>query len=142
MNQQKRYIAGIALASMITVCVLTGGNATSAVKARADAKDDQRQLRHVVMFKFKETASAKQVKAIEDAFRSLPKKINTISGFEWGTDVSVEDLADGFTHCFFVTFKTQEGLKEYLPHEAHQAFVALLKPHLDKVLVFDYWARK
>jgi len=54
----------------------------------------------------------------------------------------VEDLADGFTHCFFVTFKTQEGLKAYLPHEAHQDFVALLKPHLDKVLVFDYWARK
>ena len=66
MNQQKRYIAGIALASMITVCVLTGGNATSAVKARADAKNDQRQLRHIVMFKFKESASAKEVKAIDE----------------------------------------------------------------------------
>ena len=83
MDQQKRCIAGIALASMITVCVLTGGIATSAGKARADSKQDQRQLRHVVMFKFKESASAKQVEAIEDAFRTLPKKIDTISGFEW-----------------------------------------------------------
>ena len=142
MDQRKRVFSGLGLVAMITVQVLTGGIATSAEKAGADAKQGQRQLRHIVMFKFKEGASAKQVKAIEDAFRALPKKIDTITGFEWGTDVSVEDLADGFTHCFCVTFKTQEGLKAYLPHEAHQSFVALLKPHLDKVLVFDYWARK
>ena len=142
MNQRERFIAGIALAAMITACALTGGSAISAGKAGADAKNDHRQLRHIVMFKFKEGASAKQVKVIEDAFRALPKKIDTITGFEWGTDVSVEDLADGFTHCFCVTFKTQEGLKTYLPHAAHQAFVALLTPHLDKVLVFDYWTRK
>lgn len=142
MDQRKRFIAGMGLVAIITLCLLPDGNVTSAGKARVDAKNAQRQLRHVVMFKFKQSASAKQVKSIEDAFRALPTKIDTISGFEWGTDVSVEDLADGFTHCFFVTFKTQEGLKAYLPHEAHQAFVALLKPHLDKALVFDYWARK
>ena len=142
MDQRKRLIAALGLVAVIMCGVFTAGVTTSAAKAEADTKKDQRQLRHVVMFKFKQSASAKQVKAIEDAFRALPAKIDTISGFEWGTDVSVEDLADGFTHCFFVTFKTQEGLKAYLPHAAHQEFVALLKPHLDKALVFDYWARK
>jgi hypothetical protein len=29
-----------------------------------------------------------------------------------------------------------------LPHPAHQAFVEVLKPHLDKVLVLDYWSKK
>jgi len=142
MGEQKRWMVAMSLVAVMACCVFTDSFTTPAAKAGADTKKDQRQLRHVVLFKFKESASAKQVKAIEDAFRALPAKIDTISGFEWGTDVSVEDLADGFTHCFFVTFKTQEGLKEYLPHQAHQDFVALLKPHLDKVLVFDYWARK
>jgi len=142
MGERKRWMVATSLVALMACAVFTDGFTTPAAKAGADTKKEQRQLRHVVLFKFKESASAKQVKAIEDAFRALPTKIDTISGFEWGTDVSVEDLADGFTHCFFVTFKTQEGLKAYLPHEAHQDFVALLKPHLDKVLVFDYWARK
>ena len=142
MGEQKRWMVAMSLVAIMACCVFTDSFTTPTAKAGADTKKEQRQLRHVVLFKFKESASAKQVKAIEDAFRALPTKIDTISGFEWGTDVSVEDLADGFTHCFFVTFKTQEGLKAYLPHKAHQDFVALLKPHLDKVLVFDYWARK
>jgi hypothetical protein len=27
-----------------------------------------------------------------------------------------------------------------LPHPAHKDFVELLKPHLDKAMVIDYWA--
>ena len=62
--------------------------------------------------------------------------------FEWGPSESVEGLNDGFTHCFLVTFADKEGLEVYIPHEDHQAFVALLKPSLEKVFVFDYTARK
>ena len=99
-------------------------------------------LRHVVLFAFKEGTSEADVKAIEDAFRALPKKIPQIKGFEWGTDVSVENLAQGYTHCFFVTFDSEEGRAAYLPHPDHKAFGAVLGPHLEKVLVIDYWAAK
>ena len=34
----------------------------------------------------------------------LPSKIDAIKDFEWGTNNSPENLAQGFTHCFFVTF--------------------------------------
>ncbi|MFP6617765.1 MAG: Dabb family protein [Pirellulaceae bacterium] len=141
MKSSTRQVPGLGMA-MIAMVVMTCGMAISDDKGAAKSKQDQRQLRHVVMFKFKEGTSASQVKTIEDAFRGLTGKIDTIVDFEWGTDVSVEDLADGFTHCFLVTFHTQAGLNAYLPHEAHQGFVAVLKPHLDKVLVVDYWARK
>ncbi len=30
----------------------------------------------------------------------------------------------------------------YLPHPEHTAFVNLLKPHLEKAVVVDYWAGK
>lgn len=98
--------------------------------------------RHVVLFKFKESATPEQVQSVETAFKALPSKIDTITGFEWGTNVSPEGKDEGFTHCFFVTFKDKAGLEVYLPHPDHKAFGALLRPILDKVLVLDYIAQK
>lgn len=97
--------------------------------------------RHVVLFKFKDSATPEQVKAVEESFKALKSKIDTIVDFEWGTNVSPEGKADGFTHCFFVTFKDKAGLEVYLPHPAHKEFGAGLRGILDKVLVVDYIAR-
>lgn len=97
--------------------------------------------RHVVLFKFKSTATPAQVKAIEVAFAELAEKVDTVRGFEFGADVSPEGKADGFTHCFVVTFENKAGLEKYLPHPAHQEFVSKLLPILDKVLVVDYVAK-
>ena len=97
--------------------------------------------RHVVFFKFKETASTKQVQSLEKAFIGLVGKIDTVKAFEWGTNVSPEGLNDGFTHCFLVTFADKKGLETYLPHPEHQAFVSKLKPLLEKVCVIDYIAK-
>lgn len=97
-------------------------------------------LRHVVLFKFKDDAAAVDINAVEDAFRALPAEIDFIRDFEWGVDVSVEDIAQGFTHCFFVTFASAADRDAYLPHPAHTRFGDLLRPFLDKVLVIDYWA--
>ena len=98
--------------------------------------------RHVVFFKFKDSATPAEVQGIESAFLELTKKVNTVTAFEWGTNVSPEGLNDGFTHCFLVTFKDKAGLEAYLPHEAHKAFGAKLQPILEKALVFDYTAKK
>ena len=102
----------------------------------------EKMLRHVVLFKFKDTSSAESIDSIETAFRTLPEKIKEIKDFEWGTDVSVENLQQGFTHCFFVSFENEAGREVYLPHPDHQAFVNLASPHIDKVLVVDYFSQK
>src|SRR6266481_4947032 len=81
-------------------------------------------LRHVVLFKFKAEATKEQIQEIVAGFQALPKKIDGIAAFEWGTDVSPEKLADGFTHCFVVTFKDAKARDAYLPHQAHKEFVA------------------
>ena len=103
---------------------------------------DSEVLRHVVLFKFKDTSSSQQIKEVVDTFRALPGKVDEISDFEWGTDVSVENLQQGFTHCFFVTFRCEADRAAYLPHPAHKQFGKILGPHLDKVLVIDHWATK
>ncbi len=99
-------------------------------------------LRHTVLFKFKDGASAADIQKVEQAFAQLPSKIKEIEDFEWGLNNSPENLNQGFTHCFFVSFKSEKDRAVYLPHPAHSAFVEVLKPHLDKVLVIDYWAKK
>ena len=107
-----------------------------------NAQNSEKMLRHVVLLKFKDASSATDIKKVEDAFRALPSKISTIKSFEWGKNNSPENLNQGFTHCFFVGFSREKDREVYLPHPEHKAFVAVLSPHLDKVLVIDYWAEK
>ncbi|HEX5667773.1 MAG TPA: Dabb family protein [Chitinophagaceae bacterium] len=113
---------------------------TSLAAVQAQKKTDAKMLRHVVLFKFKDGTSPADVKKVEEAFGKLPSQITEIAGYEWGTNNSPENLNQGFTHCFFVSFRSEKDRGVYLPHPAHQAFVDVLKPHLDKVLVIDYWA--
>ncbi|WP_276167645.1 Dabb family protein [Zobellia alginiliquefaciens] len=98
-------------------------------------------LRHVVLFKFKPGTSAEDIKKVEDAFSALPSKIPQIVGYEWGLNNSPEGLNDGFTHCFFLTFNSEEDRAIYLPHPDHKAFGEVLGPHLGGVLVVDYWSK-
>ncbi len=106
-----------------------------------NAPEPVQVLRHVVLLKFKDDTTAADVRRIENAFAALPSKIDLIQDFEWGTDISVENLADGFTHCFFVTFLSEQDRDAYIPHPEHKKFGELLGPHLDKVLVIDYWVK-
>ena len=99
-------------------------------------------VRHVVLFQFKDGTSPEDIRKIEAAFQALPSKIPQIVGFEWGTNISPENKADGFTHCFFLTFKDVKDRDAYLPHPAHKAFGKVLRPHLKKVLVIDYVAKE
>lgn len=101
-----------------------------------------RVLRHVVLLAFTPEATADDIRGVERAFAALPGQIDAIRDFEWGRDVSIEGKAEGFTHCFFVTFADEAGRAVYLPHPAHAAFGQILRPHLAKVLVLDYWTER
>jgi len=98
-------------------------------------------LRHVVLLRFRSTATTAAIAACERAFVALGEQIDAVRALEWGTDISPEGLAQGFTHCFLLTFDDAAGRDAYLPHPAHQAFVSQLQPLLDGVLVLDYAAR-
>jgi len=103
------------------------------------AQGTGKKLRHVVMYKFKESATPAQVQEVIETFAALPSKIDTIVDFERGTNVSPEGKSDGFTHVFVVTFRDEKGRDAYLVHPAHQAYVNVVKDRREKVVVFDYW---
>lgn len=116
-------------------------NATSDANEVAveQTEEQARQLRHVVLFSFKETATAAEVQQVEDAFANLAVEIDEIIDFEWGLNNSPENINKGFTHCFFVTFESEEARDQYLVHPKHKEFGALVGPVIEDVLVVDYW---
>ncbi len=123
----------------IMIGLLLGLFASCLTTSQVGAVNKEKSVyRHVVMFQFNEEVSKAQVTEVEDAFMALQGKIDTIVDIEYGTNVSPEELNDGLTHCFLVTFKNKAGLEVYLPHAAHQKFVELVKPRLEKVMVIDY----
>jgi hypothetical protein len=106
-----------------------------APETTSNTKEMKKQLRHVVIFKFKESSTPEDIKEVENAFGKLPSEIKEIKAYEWGLNNSPEGLNKGFTHCFLVTFDSEEDRAIYLPHPAHKAFVEVLSPHLDDVMV-------
>jgi hypothetical protein len=125
---------------LIATLALFGSMAFASSESETQAP--KKVLRHIVLFKFKDKATAAQIKEVETAFRKLPSQIKEIKGFEWGKNNSPEGLDQGLTHAFFLTFDSEADRAIYLPHPAHKAFGKILGPYLDKAVVVDYWAEK
>jgi len=125
-----------------TVHLNAAGNRFVAERMLEAVEATGKLLRHVVLFKFKPEVTPAEVQEVVTAFVGLKGKIDLIEDFEWGTDVSVENLAAGFTHCFIGSFRDAAARDTYLPHPAHLEFVKLVGPRVDKVLVVDYWANR
>ena len=97
--------------------------------------------RHIVLFKFFAITTPETVAKIESAFRALCAELPFVNDFEYGRNSSPENLNDGFTHCFIVTFANSQDRDQYLPHPAHQAFcIKYLDENLEKVCVVDFTA--
>ena len=106
------------------------------------AKPAAAPYRHVVLFKFKDDAPPEKVRAIVEAFKALKTKLPAVKSLEWGTNVSPENLNQGFTHIFTLTFASKEALeKGYLHEPAHKEFGTMLGGVLDKALVVDFVAQ-
>ncbi|RXG14192.1 stress responsive alpha/beta barrel protein [Leeuwenhoekiella aestuarii] len=124
---------------LIGLLIFTSCKDMNSEAKEAVTKQTEEQLRHVVLFSFKETAKPAEVEKVEAAFANLAVEIDEIKAFEWGLNNSPENLNKGFTHCFFVTFTSEQDRDSYLVHPKHQEFGAMLGPVLEDVLVVDYW---
>ncbi len=107
----------------------------------ATSKKFKGHLRHVVSFKFKETASKEDIHKIEEAFRALKTKIPQILTFEAGLNNSPEGLNKGCSHGWILTFDSEKGRDAYLVHPDHQEFGKLVRPWVADVFVIDFWAK-
>jgi hypothetical protein len=128
------------MAWSLVLCWFAVGAVLVSAAARGNAAEDQKVLRHIVLYKFKDGLPAAEVQEVVDTFTALPSKIDTIVDFEHGMNVSPEGKSEGLTHAFVVSFRDEAGRDAYLKHPAHLAYVDVVKNRREKVVVFDYWA--
>ncbi|MDO1446000.1 Dabb family protein [Rhodocytophaga aerolata] len=97
-------------------------------------------VRHVVVFKYKPSATEAQIKQVTDAFGGLKSKIPGITAFEHGINNSPEGKNLGFTHVYMLTFEDAKSRDTYLPHPEHKKFGELLGKLgiMEDVFVVDY----
>jgi hypothetical protein len=85
-----------------------------------------KEVKHIVVFKYKSTATAAQIEEVTAAFGALKNKISGITSFEYGINNSPENLNKGFTHVYLLTFTDARARDQYLPHPEHKKFGELL----------------
>ena len=140
-DRTTRYFPSPKEMNLFTICTLgLLGLSLSAFAADAPAKNGK--LRHVVAFKFKDTATPEKIKEVEKGFRALKDKISVVVSIEAGTNISKENFDKGFTHGFIVTFKSEKDRDAYLVHAEHKKFVDLALPSVADVFVLDFWGTK
>lgn len=101
-------------------------------------KDDQ--VRHVVVFKYKPSATDEQIQKVTKAFGDMKNTIPGIVAFEHGVNDSPENKNLGFTHVYMITFENAKARDQYLPHPEHKKFGQLLGQLnvLEDAFVVDY----
>ncbi len=109
------------------------------VLTQSQAQSTQKELKHIVLFTFKSSSSAASIDSVVKAFNHLYGTVPQVKKMEWGLNMSPEHLDQGFTHCFALTFNSEKDLADYQQNPAHKAFQTILKPHMDKVFVVDYF---
>ena len=97
-------------------------------------------VRHVVVFKYRPSATPEQIREVTTAFRALKDRIPGIVAFEHGINDSPEGKNLGFTHVYLLTFESPAARDVYLPHPAHREFGQLLGRLgvLEDAFVVDY----
>jgi hypothetical protein len=116
----------------------------AALALSAFAYQKSKEVKHIVVFKYKETATAAQIEEVTVAFKALKNKIPGIITFEYGINNSPENLNKGFTHVYLLTFKDAAARDSYLPHPEHKKFGELLSRLgvLEEPFVVDFEVAK
>lgn len=100
------------------------------------------KVKHVVLMKVRPETPVAQTDKI---FRDLAGLVGQVPGlldFSGGAYSTTENLNQGFTHGFVMTFADEASRDGYLPHPLHEfvkgQIVAVLEGGLAGVIAFDW----
>ncbi|CAA7406257.1 unnamed protein product [Spirodela intermedia] len=101
-------------------------------------EEEKGPVKHMLLAKFRDEITTEKVEELIRGYANLVPLIDPMKAFHWGTNMSKENLHQGFTHVFESTFESVEGVSEYVAHPAHVEFANIFLPALEKVIVIDY----
>jgi hypothetical protein len=97
-------------------------------------------VRHIVLFKLKETFSPeekqKAAETLKTELLALKNKIPVIREFEIG--INLTDNPSAYDVVINSSFDSLDDLESYRVHPEHQAFIAFNKNYTDRKAVADY----
>jgi hypothetical protein len=93
-------------------------------------------LKHVVVCKFKKSASESAIAEVEKELGGLPAVIAEIMEFEYGRDVLRSERSYDF--ALVSEFENLEKMQLYQVHPAHQKAAAKLKEICDSIVIVDF----
>jgi hypothetical protein len=96
------------------------------------------KVKHIALVKFKEGTSEQEIEKIFDEILEITETIPGIEDYVSGTNMSSENLNQGYTHGLIMTFSEASARDAYLAHSEHQRVKALILPSVESVLVFDF----
>ncbi len=95
-------------------------------------------IKHVVLFKFKDTISQDTIQNIKEKFNNCKNNLDGIIDMEFGDNCSLKKhLNHGFNYGLFMTFKDNEVVKIYNDFEEHKKAQEIMKEYQEDLLVFD-----
>ena len=78
----------------------------------------EKLMRHIVLLKFKDEATAEQIAEVGRAFTALSTQIPAIVQVDWASAVN---QGAAYSNCLYVTFQSETDLNAYEQHPAHEA---------------------
>lgn len=98
----------------------------------------KRSVKHIALFRWKQGVTSTDVSRLFAEICNMKSVIPGIVDFVGGPYDSSEGLNDGFTHGFIMTFESSAARDAYLPHPEHERVKAVVVPHIERVVVFDF----
>ncbi|MEP6662939.1 MAG: Dabb family protein [Verrucomicrobiota bacterium] len=96
------------------------------------------KVKHIGLLKFKPETSEEQINDLFDQLLDLTETIEGIEDYVSGPNTSPENLAQGFTHGFIMTFTDAAARDTYLPHPEHEKFKTNAVPLVESIAVLDF----
>ncbi|MFO8054058.1 MAG: Dabb family protein [Bacteroidales bacterium] len=94
-------------------------------------------LRHIVMFKLKETPGKKEnIQRLKQAIQALQDRIGEVKSMETGINVNSKPAA--YDLVLVSDFEDEAALEKYRVHPEHKKVLELIKEVNDQIAVVDY----
>lgn len=98
------------------------------------------QIQHMVLLKFKPQVTVEQINQVFSRQAELQQLIPGITYFAGGPYSSPEELNQGYTHGFLMTFESVEARDTFVPHPEHERVKAVFFELLESAIAFDFEA--
>jgi hypothetical protein len=96
------------------------------------------KVKHIVLLKFKDGTTEEQIDGFFGELLDLSESAMGLEDYVSGNNCSHENLNQGFTHGFVMTFTDSSVRDAYLASETQIRYKAMSAPIVDATVVFDF----